>query len=220
MSDRPLAAFKAADVWEKACREEQGSWSEGGAMNVDMWRGTSCWWRAARWIHYLFVFSQIKGSVFILATPPDGWSTGTLIKSRPHNETLHFRLLKRSAATFGVCLRCVAEERKPWKEISVQMCLQSLLSVPVPTSQPLFPGLAPSRALHGEQEAGLGARPCCRRAKESGNEASAQEKVATIPTMSQSHTDSHVQETWGKLQSLKSWVPGVTLWKVAPSWPT
>lgn len=118
------------------------------------------------------IFSD-KGICVHSFTPPDGWSTETLIKNRPHNKYLHFLLLKRSAATFGVCLHCVSEERKPWKEISVQMCLQSLLSVPVPTSQPLFPGFAPSRVLHGEQEAGPGSRPCCRQAKESGYEASA-----------------------------------------------
>lgn len=36
------------------------------------------------------------------------------------------------------------------------LCLRSLLSVPTPTLQPLFPSCTPSRALHGEQEAGLG----------------------------------------------------------------
>lgn len=37
------------------------------------------------------------------------------------------------------------------------LSLRSLLSVPIPTSQPLFPVCTPSWALHGEQEAGLGA---------------------------------------------------------------
>lgn len=37
------------------------------------------------------------------------------------------------------------------------LSLRSLLSVPILTSQPLFPVCTPSWALHGEQEAGLGA---------------------------------------------------------------
>lgn len=78
----------------------------------------------------------------------------------------------------------------------------SLCSVPHPTSQLVFPGCTPSGALCGEQEAGLEA--CCLQAKVSGYETSAWKKVATFPTMNQSQTDSHVQETRGKVQGRKS----------------
>lgn len=110
----------------------------------------------------------------------------SLIKSRPQNRSRHFLLLKWSTATFSflsaLCISSLTslgssrrsgtrhpdnKEKMRGEEAakgnipsnvppSSPLGLPSLLSVPSPTSQPLFPGCPPSWALHGEQEAGLG----------------------------------------------------------------
>lgn len=78
------------------------------------------------------------------------------------------------------------EERKLWKEISLQICSSLLPLAPSPSAlSPVQPLNFYSQAAHqaeplcGEQEAGLGA--CCLQAKASGYEMSAWKKVATFP---------------------------------------
>lgn len=210
-----------SELQERGWTELRDSGSQGDAMHADKWRRNGCWWRLFRsglaeggwpdeYITCLYFF-QRKGLVFPLFTP----AAKSLINCRPSQResafsplkiiSRHFQYLsapcmppltsdRAGLAPDALITRRKRVERKQGKEIPLQMWppFLSLLSPFQPPNLCFRP--VPGPSMQG-RKLGPGdlSQPSAGQDERVWDVCSG-EKAATVPTVSQSHTDSHVWE--------------------------